>query len=256
MAAHDALRTILPVAGLSEDRARTVEITGGSDPVLPTPFRIGETAAAALAATGLAVSDLWELRTGRPQEVAVDLRHATASLRSGNYLQVNGVKVRGERNEVMGMYPAKNGRWSYVHANFPNHRAAALKVLGCEESKASVRKAVAGWDALELEEAIIAAGGAGGMVRSMAEWAQHPQAAAIASLPLLEIVKIGGEPGRIIVTDQKVEAGRATDGGTDGTGGRGDGGAARSRAAGVRVAPSPRRPVPPSPRAAASSRAR
>src|SRR5204863_1644452 len=188
------LRTILPIAGLSEERARTVEITGGSDPVLPTPFRIGETSAAAVAATGLAAADLWELRTGRRQEVGVDLRHATASLRSGNYLQVNGVKVRGERNEVMGMYPAKSGRWSYVHANFPNHRAAALKVLGCEESKASVRKAVAGWDALELEEAIIAAGGAGGMVRSMAEWAQHTQAAAIAALPLLEILKIGEAP--------------------------------------------------------------
>ena len=56
------------------------------------------------------------------------------------------------------------------------------------------RKAVAQWDALELEEAIIAANGAGGMVRSMGEWAQHPQAAAIASLPLLEIVKIGDSP--------------------------------------------------------------
>ena len=55
MAAHDALRTILPVAGLSEDRARSVEFTGGTDPVLPTPFRIGETAAAALAATGLLI---------------------------------------------------------------------------------------------------------------------------------------------------------------------------------------------------------
>ena len=194
MAAHDALRTILPVAGLAEDRARAVEITGGGDPVLPTPFRIAECAAAALAATGLAVSDLWELRAGRKQGVAVDLRHATASLRSGNYLQVNGIKVRGDRNPVMGMYPAKNGRWSYIHANFPNHRAAALKVLGCEEDRDAVRKAVSQWDALELEEAIIAAGGAGGMVRSMAEWAQHPQAAAIASLPLLEIVKIGDAP--------------------------------------------------------------
>ena len=57
-----------------------------------------------------------------------------------------------------------------------------------------MRRAVAKWDALELEEAIIAAKGAGGMVRSMAEWAKHPQAAAIASLPLLEIVKIGDAP--------------------------------------------------------------
>jgi len=192
--AHDALRTILPIAGWPEERARAAEITGGTDPVLPTPFRIGAAGAAALAATGLAAADLWELRTGCRQKVAVDLRQAVASLRSGHYLQVNGAKVRNERNPVMGMYPAKNGRWSYIHANFPNHRAAALRVLGCEENREAVRRAVATWDALELEEAIIAAGGAGGMVRSMAEWAQHPQAAAIASLPLLEIVKIGDSP--------------------------------------------------------------
>src|SRR5437667_6493086 len=106
MAAHDALRTILPAAGLSEERGRSVEITGSGDPVLPTPFRIGETTAAAVAATGLAVADLSELRTGRCQQVAVDVPHATASLRRGTYLQVNGVKVRGDRNAVMGMDPA------------------------------------------------------------------------------------------------------------------------------------------------------
>jgi crotonobetainyl-CoA:carnitine CoA-transferase CaiB-like acyl-CoA transferase len=192
--AHDALRPILPIAGWPGERTRAVEITGGDDPVLPTPFRIGAAGAAALAATGLAAADLWELRTGRRQEVAVDLRQAVASLRSGHYLQVNGAKVRNERNPVMGMYPAKNGRWSYIHANFLNHRAAALRVLGCAEDRAAVKRAVANWDALELEEAIIAAGGAGGMVRSMAEWAQHPQAAAIAALPLIEIVKIGDSP--------------------------------------------------------------
>ena len=189
--AYDALRTIMPIAGWPDERAHEVEITGGADPVLPTPFRIGAAGAAALAATGLAAADLWELRGGRHQEVSVDLRQAVASLRSGHYLQVNGTNVRNERNAVMGMYPAKSGRWSYIHANFPNHRAAALKVLGVPEEREAVRSAVANWDALELEEAIIAAGGAGGMVRSMAEWAQHPQAAAIASLPLMEIVKIG-----------------------------------------------------------------
>jgi crotonobetainyl-CoA:carnitine CoA-transferase CaiB-like acyl-CoA transferase len=192
--AHDALRSILPAGGRPVEQARTVEITGGLDPVLPTPFKIGECAAAALAATGLAAADLWELRTGRRQSVAVDLRQATASLRSGHYLKMEKQEVSHGRNPVMGMYPAKNGRWSYIHANFPNHRAAALKVLGVPEERDAVRQAVAKWDALELEEAIIAAGGAGGMVRSMAEWAQHPQAAAIAALPLVEIVKIGDAP--------------------------------------------------------------
>jgi len=191
---NDALRTLLPIAGWLEERARAVEITGDADPILPTPFRIGETSTAALAAIGLAVSDLWELRTGRRQEVAVDTRQATASLRSGRYMRLDGAPVSTERNPVMGVYPARHGRWSYLHCNFPNHRAAALRVLGVPEDHEAVRQAVAQWDALALEEAIIAANGAGGMVRTMDEWAQHPQAAAIASLPLLEIVQIGDSP--------------------------------------------------------------
>ena len=195
---NDALRTILPLAGWSEDRTSAVEITGGNDPILPTPFRIGETSTATLAAIGLAVSDLWELRTGRRQKIAVDTRQATASLRSGTYLKIDGTAVPNGRNEVVGVYPAKNGRWNYLHCNFPNHRAAALKVLGVPEDREAVRKAVAQWDALELEEAIIAANGAGGMVRSMQEWAQHPQAIAIASLPLMEIIKIGESPAELL----------------------------------------------------------
>jgi crotonobetainyl-CoA:carnitine CoA-transferase CaiB-like acyl-CoA transferase len=189
-----ALRTLLPIAGWSEDRADAVELTGGADPILPTPFRISETSAATLAATGLAVSDLWELKTGRCQDVAVDARQATASLRSVQYMQMDDAPVPHHRHSIMGVYPAKDGRWSYLHCNFPNHREAALRVLGVPEDREAVRQAVATWDALELEEAIIAVNGAGGMVRTMDEWARHPQAAAIASLPLMEIVKVGDSP--------------------------------------------------------------
>ena len=188
------LATILSTVGWDPARAAAPEITGSMDPILPTPFRIGETAAASLAAVGLAVSDLWELRTGHGQDVGIDTRQATASLRSGKYLALDGKPVAAERTPVMGVYPAKNGRWIYLHCNFPNHRDAALGVLGVPEDREAVRQAVAQWDALELEEAIIAAKGAGGMVRSMAEWARHPQSAAVASLPLLEIDKIGDAP--------------------------------------------------------------
>jgi len=209
---NDSLRTILAVAGWPDERAREVEITGGTDPILPTPFRIGETSAAALAAVGLAVSDLWMLRSGRRQAIAVDARQATASLRSEHYLKMDGAHVSTERNTIMGVYPAKNGRWSYLHCNFPNHRAAALSVLGVPEDREAVCKAVAQWDALELEEAIIAAKGAGGMVRTMDEWAKHPQAAAIATLPLIEIVKIGdGAPQKLPDGDRPLSGIRVLD---------------------------------------------
>ena len=190
----NAFSTLSAIAGWADDYQQQIQISGGTDPVLPTSFKITETSTAALSAVGLAINDLWEIRTGKRQDIAINSRQATASLRSGKYMDMDAAPVSTERNPVMGVYPARNGRWSYLHCNFPNHRTAALKVLGVSEDKEEVRRAVSQWDALELEEAIIAAKGAGGMVRSMEEWGNHPQAAAIRSLPLMEIIKIADSP--------------------------------------------------------------
>src|SRR6478735_8456941 len=172
----DALRRILPVTDWSDDTATGVTFTGGLDPTVPSPFKVGVAGAATIAAAGLAAAKLWEMRTGRRQQVAVDVRQATASMRSGTYMKLGDGELSHARHSIMGTYPTKDGRWSYLHCNFPNHRAAALKVLGV------------------AEEAIIANKGAGAMVRSAAEWKTHPQAAAVAALPLMEIVKIGESP--------------------------------------------------------------
>src|SRR5258707_1989623 len=187
---NEALRTILPIAGWGDTQAADVMFTGGADPVLPTPFHIGAAGAATLAARGLAATELWQVRTGRRQRVTVDLRQAAAALRSGHYLQLAGTDVSSERNTIMGFYPTRDGRWSYLHCNFPNHRAAALSVLGVAEDREAVARAVATWNAADLEDALIPAKGAGGMARTQAEWARHPQGAAVAALPLMEIMRI------------------------------------------------------------------
>ena len=51
-APNETLRTILPIAGWADGQAADVVFTGGADPVLPTPFRIGAAGAATLAAAG------------------------------------------------------------------------------------------------------------------------------------------------------------------------------------------------------------
>src|SRR4249919_124725 len=190
-APNETLRTILPIAGWGDGQIADVAFTGGADPVLPTPFRIGAAGAATLAATGLAATELWQARTGRRQRVTVDLRQAAAALRSSHYIELAGTGVSSARNTIMGFYPTRDGCWSYLHCNFPNHRAAALRVLGVAEDRDAVARAVATWNAADLEEAIIAAKGAGGMARTQAEWARHPQGAAVAALPLMEIMRIG-----------------------------------------------------------------
>src|ERR1700686_2128843 len=117
---NEALRTILPIAGWGDTQAADVIFTGGADPVLPTPFRIGAAGAATLAASGLAVTELWQARTGRRQRVTVDTPQATAALRSSRYIQLAGAGVSSARNVIMGFYPSRDGRWSYLHCNFPN----------------------------------------------------------------------------------------------------------------------------------------
>jgi crotonobetainyl-CoA:carnitine CoA-transferase CaiB-like acyl-CoA transferase len=189
MGNRNALAEILAAAGVPEDRAGEAAFTG-SDPVLPTPYRVGMAGAAALAAVGLAASDLWQMRTGRAQRVAVDLRAAAAALRSVRYLRIDG-KPPDMWDPFSGFYPAKDGRWVSIHCNFPNHRDAAMGVLGKPADRAAAEAASAKWDGLALEEAIHAARGCAGLARTPAEWAAHPQSAAVALRPLLRIEKIG-----------------------------------------------------------------
>jgi len=168
----------------------------GADPVLRTPYRVGTAGAAALAAVGLAVSELWRLRSGRAQTVSVDLRAAAASLRSGAYLRIDGKPPPPIWDPLSAFYPVRGGRWVRFHCNYPHHRRAAMQVLGVAEDRAAAEAASASWDGVALEDAIHAAGGCAGFARTAREWAAHPQASAVARQPLLEIARIGDAPPR------------------------------------------------------------
>lgn len=190
---QNSVRELIGLAGLAEPQAGQIQITG-DDPVFPTPYRIAASGAAAIAAAAYAAAELWRLHSGRRQSVAVDARAAAAALRSTRYLQVDGKTPDGPRDPLSGFYPARDGRWVSIHCNFPHHRDAAFKVLGVPQERDAAMRASASWDGLELEDAIHAAGGCAGLARSAPEWARHPQAAAVAAQPLLEIVRIGDAP--------------------------------------------------------------
>ena len=161
-------------------------VRGGGDPVFPTPYLVGTAGAAALGAVGLAASDLWFCAPG-DQDVKVDLRAAAAALRSARYLKIDGKPPKEIWDPLSGYYPVKDGRWVSIHCNFPNHRDAAMEVLGNPADRAAAEAASRGWDGLALEDAIHAARGCAGLARTAEEWAQHPHAAAVAAQPLLEI---------------------------------------------------------------------
>ena len=193
---HAAVAELLSLAGLSDAASADVAFTG-ADPVVGTRYRIGATGAAAIAAAAVAAAELWTLRPGgKRQQIAVDLRAAVAALRSSRLIRIDGAPPRDIFDPVSGFHTARDGSWVMLHCNFPHHRAVALQVLGLAEgaTREAVAAAVARWDGLALEDAIHVAGGCAALVRSAEEWQRHPQSAAIASLPLLQIERIGDAP--------------------------------------------------------------
>jgi crotonobetainyl-CoA:carnitine CoA-transferase CaiB-like acyl-CoA transferase len=185
-----ALREILAAAGV--DASDLPEISG-ADPVVRTRYRVGTAGAAALAALGLAAARFGELRGLPRQRVAVDLRAAAASLRSARYLRIGGRPPPPQWDPLSGFFPVRDG-WISIHCNFPNHRNAALEVLQAEANRQEAEKKSAAWYGEPLEDAIHAAGGCAGFVRSAAEWQRHAQAQAVAARPLIEIVRVADAP--------------------------------------------------------------
>ena len=191
---RSALRELLHLAGIEESSDAEVDFSG-ADPVFPTRYRVGTAGAASLGAVGVAASQFWTLCTGRPpQRIAVAVRAAAASLRSSRYLRVDGRPPPDVWDPLSGFYPVAGGRWVSIHCNFPVHRDAALRVLKTTGDRAAAETASRGWEGLALEDAMHAAGGCAGLARDAGEWASHPQHAAVAAQPLLEIVRIGDGP--------------------------------------------------------------
>ena len=168
----------------------------GQDPILPSPHYLGNGAAVVRLLTGVAASKLWQLRTGRGQEVVVDARHAAASLRSYVFAHpVDQPPLSRQAPRVTRIAAARDGRYVQLHGSF-HDGPQVLQELGLDESASSeqIDSAVAERDAFELEAAFIRRKICGGVVRSRQEWAGHPQGRAIASLPVVSVTKIGDAP--------------------------------------------------------------
>src|SRR5712672_1564904 len=163
----------------------------GEEPQLPSSFRVAAAAQASIAAAGLAAAQIWKLRSGQSQDVAVDIRHAVVECRSERYLRVDGKPPPPAWDAIAGVYRTGDQRFVRLHTNFPHHRAAVCQVLDCKPERADVQAALMQWDGEAFETAAYAAGGVVAMMRSHEEWSASPHAKALAELPLLSIEKIG-----------------------------------------------------------------
>ncbi|MEV7095573.1 CoA transferase [Amycolatopsis sp. NPDC051045] len=181
---------------LTGEQPGPVELTGAED-VLPGPYRVAAAATASIAAATLAAGELLKLREIEPGVVTADTRHAAAAFRSEQLLRVDGAEAGSVWAPLSGDYRAADG-WVRLHANYPRHESAVCWGLGVPGSRGAVAKAVAGRTAREIEHAVVSAGGAAAELRTPEDWAAHPQGAAVASLPLVDLAPLGDAPKRTL----------------------------------------------------------
>src|SRR6266702_4115552 len=187
---REILTDLWALAGGDPSALDAVTLTG-EEPQLPSSFRVAAAAQASIAAAGLAAAQVWKLRSGQSQDVAVDMRHAIVECRSERYLRVDGKPPPPAWDAIAGIYRTRDQRFVRLHTNFRHHRDAVCRVLNCKPERADVQAALMQWDGEAFETVAYTSGCVVAMMRSHGEWAELPHAKALAGLPLVSIEKIG-----------------------------------------------------------------
>lgn len=158
--------------------------TSGPRAVVPAYFDVTGLATGSVAVATLAAAELLSVREEsglRP--VTVDSRAACAAFVAENLFTPLGWARPQLWDPIAGNYRAADG-WIRLHTNYSYHRAAIERVLEAHDRE-SVRAAVAGWKAEELETAVVDAGGCAAVMHGRAAWlASAPGTAAATAPPL------------------------------------------------------------------------
>jgi crotonobetainyl-CoA:carnitine CoA-transferase CaiB-like acyl-CoA transferase len=125
----------------------------------------------------------------------LDRGHVAAAFRSEAYLRVNGERGGSGFAPLSRFWRTADG-WVRTHANYPWHREALLRALGCGDDPESVAKDIAARGARDVENLVVSAGGVAAAVRSEAGWQAEPPGLAVAATRLVDGTETGVAPGR------------------------------------------------------------
>jgi CoA-transferase family III len=207
--AAGALRSVWQAAGAEPGALEAMRFVGPSE-VLPARYPVTAAAAGAVAAGVLAGACLAADAAGAAETppVEVDRTHASLACRSERYLEADGLPAVPDPRG--GDLRCADG-WIRIHTLYPHHRAAARRVLGGATGRGEVAAAVGGWQAEQLQEAVVAAGGAAARLQTTEGWAASAPGRAARAQPLVDVRRAGdgpaGEPGFRVLDLTRVIAG-------------------------------------------------
>ncbi|MBF4618970.1 CoA transferase [Clavibacter sp. VKM Ac-2873] len=145
---------------------------------------------------GAAVAALHEA-VGLPGPREVVVHRGRAEAWCGQHVEPVGWALPSPWDPLSASFPTRDGSWIRTHANAPRHRSALLAAAGCarDADADALARAIGGWDAIALEDAVVAAGGVAAALRSAGEWVGTDAGRAVAAEPLIACAD-GGRDAR------------------------------------------------------------
>ena len=183
-----------------------LEVSGDTGQ-LPARLPVEDVALACVGTALLAGAALHFVRGGTARRSArLDRGHVAAAVRSEAWVRLDGAPAGAGFAPLSRFWAARDG-WVRTHANYPWHRAALLRALGCGEEPEKVAAAIAERSAAEIEDLVTGAGGVAAAVRTEAGWQATAAGRAVAAAPLVsgglrqgdgwdEVHSFGGAPPR------------------------------------------------------------
>ena len=186
---YDAIAAALPFA---IDPAKVTVEPGVSYTV--SPIKAHDYAAGVMAAFGSVVEHIGRLRGLPSQTMTLNRRRCGLLLNSGQLQFVNGYGCLMDTWPIgpdNGTYRARDGRFVTMIGLHPHLRDALLDYFQCSNSAHAIQAAVEKKEAQQIEDEMAARRLAAGIVRSPEEWLAHPQGAATAKLPMVQLDQRG-----------------------------------------------------------------
>jgi len=189
---------IVRSARLTPPTNSNIEFTH-DEQVWPSSLRLAAGTSTALAMVASAIDDIWAQKTGKRQNIKINMTHAALTISGMWLLRVNGVPATealstGNGDPIFGEYECADGIKIYLQNGFLHLAEATAAVLGCDLNPESVKHATKKWKANDLETALTAEGLLGIVLRTPEEWFQHPQGKIHADSAVVDIEQIGDGP--------------------------------------------------------------
>jgi crotonobetainyl-CoA:carnitine CoA-transferase CaiB-like acyl-CoA transferase len=174
----------------------------GCDPIVASRLRLGACIGIPIMGGAVAAAALGKLRGGQNQDLALDLRQAIHGITPQAFWHptINGepapAPLVADDPFLLDSYLTRDGKTVMASGVYPHQVVSWCRFLDVPPDRARVARAIARWDAADLEDAANDAGLPACVVRTPEEWADHPQGRWLAARPVIGIERIGDASAR------------------------------------------------------------